>query len=260
MIGNLEPYPKESGVCIYETSWCDQDEIFYYIGSHIYKSQDSYIGSRFFDKTKIYNRRYLQETTKENRFIDEEKWIKVYKEKYGNKCINLHLKPGQRWANGGILWTQERRNSFNKTCQEKFGGHPFQNQEIKEKIKETYQEKYGVKHHLQRTDQQEKQKKTNLEKYGVENISQDETIKQRKKETFLNNDGIYFEKAREAAKQPEVRKRATAKSRIKLLEAKRKYWTNGIDNKLIPEKEVPPEGWWLGRTKDWKRNSPRKTN
>ena len=33
---------------------------------------------------------------------------------------------------------------------------------------------------------------------------------------------------------------------------KPKWWTNGTDNKYIPEAETPPEGYCRGRTTGWK--------
>ncbi len=67
-----------------------------------------------------------------------------------------------------------------------------QSEVTKKKIKDTFREKYGVEHHLQKEEFLEKQKETVREKYGVDNVSQAEEIKQKKKETCRDNYGVDF--------------------------------------------------------------------
>ena len=91
--------------------------------------------------------------------------------------------------------------------------HASQNENIKNKMKETNlkrhgveyaaqipsnnekriqtcMEKYGVEHHLQSKEVLQKQKQTNLNLYGVENISQNIEIKEKKKQTCLKNHNV----------------------------------------------------------------------
>ncbi len=65
-----------------------------------------------------------------------------------------------------------------------------QSEVTKKKIKDTFREKYGVEHHLQKEEFLEKQRETVREKYGVDNVSQAEEIKKKKRETCQENFGV----------------------------------------------------------------------
>ena len=61
---------------------------------------------------------------------------------------------------------------------------------VKNKIKKTCLEKYGVESYLQSNDKIEKSKKTCLEKYGVENHTQSSEVKSKIKKTSLERYGV----------------------------------------------------------------------
>lgn len=78
------------------------------------------------------------------------------------------------------------RNTFN----EKYGGHPLQNNIIKEKIKNTNVTKYGVSNVAMLLINKEKIKNTNLNKPGVESHMKLDEVKQKQKSTCLNKHGV----------------------------------------------------------------------
>ena len=65
-----------------------------------------------------------------------------------------------------------------------------QRDEIKLKIKETYQEKYGYDHPMKSTEVREKHKVTCLEKFGVENASMLPEIQEKINQTNLKKFGV----------------------------------------------------------------------
>lgn len=66
----------------------------------------------------------------------------------------------------------------------------FQNDKIKEKIKNTLVEKYGVEHPLQNKSILEKEKQTNLKRYGVEFVMQNKDKFEKSKQTCQKNYGV----------------------------------------------------------------------
>ena len=81
-----------------------------------------------------------------------------------------------------------------KLHEKKYGDgiyHPFQRYEIKEKIKKTLEEKYGVDNPMKSNVIKEKVKATCLEKYGVENVYASEEIKEKIKKTFDDKYGCH---------------------------------------------------------------------
>lgn len=77
-------------------------------------------------------------------------------------------------------------NTFN----DKFGCVSSQHPDIKQKMRETNLEKYGVEYTFQSNEIMEKSKQSNLKKFGVDNASQSDIIKQKKIETTLKNWGV----------------------------------------------------------------------
>jgi hypothetical protein len=73
---------------------------------------------------------------------------------------------------------------------EKYGcENPFENEEIKEKIKHTNLKKYGCENPMQSEEIKEKVKQTNIERYGCENSFQSEEIKEKIKQSNLKKYG-----------------------------------------------------------------------
>src|SRR6266403_502229 len=79
----------------------------------------------------------------------------------------LYSKYGEINPSNIKKFQEKRKDTFIKNC----GGHPLSNNDIKNKIKTTNLEKYGVEYGVQDNNIKNKIKITNLEKYGVENHS-----------------------------------------------------------------------------------------
>jgi hypothetical protein len=94
-----------------------------------------------------------------------------------NKEVTCHC--GNKTKFMGTL-----RKGFSKFCSQKCASN---SDEVKNKIKKTSLEKYGVEHHLKLKTQLDKQRKTNLEKYGYENIFNDKEII---KKTIIKKYGV----------------------------------------------------------------------
>jgi hypothetical protein len=248
-----DEYPK-LGIFIYETSWMENDILYLYVGSHeVKRIDDGYFGSSKYVKKALLNNnlsfKILFETTKENRFDDEGKLIREYIKLYGRKNIinkMIHPEKTKNFECCGHSWSENQHKNFKKTIKEKYGEtieSAFQIKEVKEKIKNTVKEKYGVDHHLQRSDILQKQKETNIIKYGCENPSSNEVIKQKKFDTYHKNytkEEIrqrYIEQNKNIS--PEARKLAGQKAAIK--NRGKKSWFNG--EIYIMSRECPGDGW-----------------
>jgi hypothetical protein len=246
-----EEYPFNGCVVIYEVSFIENEDIFFYIGSHKCKIRDDYYGSTpkliEMKKNKYpISFRILEISNNENRYFLEGDYIKEYKKSYQKNCINRLLDP-ENHLKGWDHWDDIQREKFNKTCQEEFGGHPFKDENIKQKIKKTIKERYKVNHHLQNPNILKKQKETNLKKYGCENISQLEEIKEKKKKTYAKNhngQSYHFTISANDVLTPEDRKRIGQKAALK--NKGKKWFNNGIKSTQAFE---CPIGFQPGRIK-----------
>lgn len=99
-------------------------------------------------------KRYVKEETN----LYEQKMRKSLKEKYGEDIVNI----GQ---------ATEVKKKIKQTFQRYEGGHPFKDPEIKERIRENFQEKYHADCYMQTEEFREKSKQTNIKKYGVESFT-----------------------------------------------------------------------------------------
>lgn len=216
LVNFTHTYENVNCCVIYETSWKENNETFYYIGSHfVNKKSDSYYGStkKIFELKKNnvpLSFKVIHEVKQnENRYSIEGQFIKQYIEKYGKNCINKNINP---ITNHSIRWDEDRRKKFSETSKERFGTEsPFQSEYVKNKIKKTCEIRYGESHHLKNKDILEKQKNTNIEKYGVDNISKLESVKNKKKETLLKKGKTYkdiFNEAMHSEKAIEKRRKA----------------------------------------------------
>jgi hypothetical protein len=68
--------------------------------------------------------------------------------------------------------------------------HPLQNEEFKNKAKQTTIDKFGTEYASQLSQFKEKVKQTCLKKYGVENAAQNSIIKEKMKKTNLERYGV----------------------------------------------------------------------
>ena len=66
----------------------------------------------------------------------------------------------------------------------------MQNEEIKDKIRQTNRERYGCEHPSQSEEIKEKTKQTNIDKYGFECPLQNEEVKQKSKQTIKDRFGV----------------------------------------------------------------------
>ncbi len=93
------------------------------------------------------------------------------------------------------------KDKVKNTYQDKYGGHPLKNDDIKKKIENTNLKKYGHKSHLSSKKIKDKIEKTNLEKYGVKRPLQSEEIFNKTQKTLLEkygvNHGLQSEEIRE---------------------------------------------------------------
>lgn len=188
-------YPKENVPYIYVSSFIENNETFYYVGSHVPKKPfDSYYGST----RKIWEAKRKQIPIKfeilyivkknEDRFLKEGEYIKKFKDLYGDKCINKNLEP---WHIHSEKWNNERRQKYNNTCKEKYNVEwAWQAECIKEKIQKRNQERYGANYPMQNKEIVEKMKNTNLKKYGFESASNNEEIKQKIKDSIEQHGGF----------------------------------------------------------------------
>jgi len=124
-----------------------------------------------------------------------------------NKVIVKSLSSNKKWGSLGITCSDKKciyKNQLEKrkkTYFDKYGGHPLQNEEIKNKIKQTCLDRYGVEYVFQNSDIKEKITKTCLKKYGVKNSSQNEQIKRKREETMINKYGAKYPMQNEEIKK-----------------------------------------------------------
>ena len=104
------------------------------------------------------------------------------------------------------------KDKYKNTCNEKFGGHPLQNEDIRNKIHETTILLYGCDNVFQNEEIKENIKKNNVARFGVDHHN----------------------------KTPEGRKAVGERT----LGAK--FWNDGIKNYLVPTTKTPEPHWIPG--------------
>lgn len=89
-----------------------------------------------------------------------------------------------------------------ETCIKKWGvENPMQSNEVKDKLKNSLLDTYGVDHYSKTEEYKEKFKQTCLDKYGVENVFQSEKHKQKIKNTNKEKYGFEYPQQNEEIKQ-----------------------------------------------------------
>lgn len=83
------------------------------------------------------------------------------------------------------------REKIKQTWQDKYNGHPLKSQEIKDKVQQTFLEKYGC-HATQSPEVKEKIKQTHLERLGVANPSLSPEVQEKRKETMMERHGVTY--------------------------------------------------------------------
>lgn len=96
------------------------------------------------------------------------------------------------------------------TNETRYGGHPQQNKEVRDKANTTNNLRYGGNSPTCSQEVRKKQISSILNKYGVDNISKDLYVKEKKKETCLKNYGveipIYSEEVKNKIKETNMLK------------------------------------------------------
>ena len=110
--------------------------------------------------------------------------------------------------------SDEIKQKIRQTCLEKYGVDNYnKTKESKEKIKQTCLEKYGVEYFWQSSECKEKIKQTCLEKYGVDSPLKSEKIRNKGKQTCLEKYGVdnpaKLEENKEKVKQTCLKKYGT---------------------------------------------------
>ena len=110
--------------------------------------------------------------------------------------------------------SDEIKQKIKQTCLEKYGVDNYnKTKESKEKIKQTCLEKYGVEYFWQSNECKEKIKQTCLEKYGVDSPLKSEKIRNKGKQTCLEKYGVdnpaKLEENKEKVKQTCLKKYGT---------------------------------------------------
>ena len=121
------------------------------------------------------------ETEKIKQFNNYNNIISKNKENkyYCIRCKNILAKQTclERYGVDNVMKAEEIKNKLEETNQKKYGcKSSLQNEKIKEKTKKTLLDKYGVDNIAKLKETQDKINKTNQERYGVNRPLQNETI------------------------------------------------------------------------------------
>ena len=104
----------------------------------------------------------------------------------------------KNYENNHIVVNEKRK----QTCLKKYGvEYPFQNEEVKQKLKNTMLEKYGVEHALQLDKFKNKSILTTIKNYSVEHPMHSDIVKQKLKNTCLEKYGFDCANKNEKIKQ-----------------------------------------------------------
>ena len=171
----------------------------------IFLKDDGYVNKHRVTKTYLNKNPELKEYL-ENIYPDSPTIMeKLYRIKYDIfehpvcKCGCGQLVKFKRFTTGYHLYasckcaqnSKEVKEHIKVSNLEKYGvEYAFQNKDIQEKQKQTCLEKYGVEHPLQNKDIQEKIKNTIKRKYGVEHVLQYKNFLEHYKETCLKKYGV----------------------------------------------------------------------
>jgi len=153
-----------------------------------------------------------------------------------NKCIGTaesvkNKKKETSISNYGVnnpMLSSEVKDKLKCSVKEKFGvENVSQSEEIKKKKEETCLSHFGVEHSFQSEEIKKKIKQTNIEKYSVENVSQSEEIKKKKEETCLSHFGVD-----NTFKSQEIKERILSIHKIKFINKLSNY-LNLLDLSLV---------------------------
>jgi hypothetical protein len=129
----------------------------------------------------------------------EKVWLFVEGKNEIPKCLECGTPTNfERFNSGYRTFCSKSCKSKNKivkekiknTFIEKYGGHPMKSDVIKKKIEDSNLKKYGHKSHLSSNEIKNKIEKTNLEKYGVKRPLQSVEILNKTQKTLLEKYGV----------------------------------------------------------------------
>lgn len=108
-----------------------------------------------------------------------------------------------KYCSGNCRYNDEDlKNKIKKSFLEKYGvENPLQSSIIQNKRKKIFLEKYGVEHQSQLTKVKEKRKQTNIERYGVTTNLLDKDVKEKIKQTNLKKFGVEHNSQSEIIKE-----------------------------------------------------------
>ena len=98
-----------------------------------------------------------------------------------------------------LLYGQKAKEFFNEylknqseTYIEHYGCHPFQSEEVKEKLRNIFLERYGCENPFQVEEVKERIRQTNLERYGCENPNQSAEVIAKRRNTNIVKYGCEY--------------------------------------------------------------------
>jgi len=146
--------------------------------------------------------------------------IKTYNKKndidFECKCGINHKKNFENIVKYGGFCEKCMKNKVKEktkqTCQDKWGiDHFTQLQDVKNKSKQTCQDKWGVDHPSQTKEFQDKVKQTNIERYGVECALESQEVREKCKQTNIERYGFEY-----ASQSDEFKEQVKRTNNIKL--------------------------------------------
>lgn len=100
------------------------------------------------------------------------------------------------------MYRPEVKEKIKQTLMERYGVEsPLQSQIFKDKAKQTFIKNYGVEHVMQSDEYKQNYKKVMLEKYGVENASSADEVKEKRRQTCLEKFGTEYFLASDYARE-----------------------------------------------------------
>lgn len=125
--------------------------------------------------TKIINKR--KETNQERYGVDNPFSLKEFQEKQQATMV-------ERYGSPFACKSDQFKKQQSDTWVQNYGSHPWANPIVREKVKQTMLEKYGVETPILNKEILQKIKQTNQERYGAENAAQSDIISQKIKLTL----------------------------------------------------------------------------
>lgn len=133
----------------------------------------------------------------------KEKTIRTSRERYGVDNPAQAKEAREKISKKSTENAQERLAKARITNLERYNTeHPFQNEEVKQKQKETLMKNYGVDHPKKSEEIKEKERQSNRQKYGVDYYQQTEEAKQRIRNTVREKYGYDY-----TLQVPEIRQK-----------------------------------------------------